>query len=815
VLLSGANNGPEEPSELVTSKLTPDEQPVRRVTGDYFSPLADVSDWSQTASGIRARIDPCTLSVDILNDDLFRLKIVADWQKNSPPTYAVVRTPESWHSAFTVTDTGASLELRTAKLLIVVSKSLFKIEAFREDGTPISECPAGNNLGTFARLNDEFIVTRKRAKTDVILGLGQKTGALNRAGRSFVLWNTDVLNPRTLKEFAVGLSPEDPRADPRSDQFDPYYISIPFYQALDSKGRSAGFFIDNLHRAEYDFSQPGETRIKFVGGVYEEYVFAGPTLERILESYTGLTGRMSAPPLWAIGYHHCRWFPYADRDVLDVAGKYRKAGIPCDSFWLDIDHMEGYRVFTWNKKLFPDPKKTLSALDRMGFRAVTIVDPGVKVEDGNPNFESGKKDEVFCVTEQGSIYQGQVWPGRTAFPDFASSPGREWWGELNAKHIQFGLSGIWNDMNEPATGDIPPDPMRFDGGRYSHSAYHNGYALMMAMSTYDGLRRAMPDIRTFILSRAGSAGIQRYAANWLGDNMSRWDHLRMSLPMSLGLGLSGQAFVGADIGGFGENCEPELLARWYQAACLAPFCRNHNDAGGIDQYPWSFGPEVLACCKAALELRYRLLPYLYNAFIQATETGLPILRPMVMEDPRLAEVQDQFLVGDHLLAAPVVVKGAVSRHVKLPPGEWFDWWSGHAHHTASLTVKAPLDSFPLFVRTGAVIPLWPSAPPSTAGYQPKNLDLHVFVPMEDGEFRSRVVEDDGATYAFERGERLVTEFVLSRKGKQVKLTATTSGRPHKGFARTCWSIHLKGHAPELTQVIKSGVEGFECEFELE
>jgi alpha-glucosidase len=670
------------------------------------------------------------------------------------------------------------------------------------------ESPLNGTLGSYARLNDEFVVTRRRNDADVVLGLGQKTGRMNRNGRHFTLWNTDVLDPSSVKEHTAHLDPDDPRTDCRGVDYDPYYISIPFYQGLDSRGRAAGFFVDNVHRGHFEFDHEGETRIHFVGGQYVEYVFAGPSLQSILSDYTELTGRMSAPPMWALGYHHCRWHPYDQADVLEIAATYRKKGIPCDSIWLDIDHMDGYRVFTWNKAKFPDPPAMLSALKGNGFRTVTIVDPGVKVDPDYSVFQSGLAAKAFCLTEGGGVYEGQVWPGKTAFPDFANERARAWWGALNAQHVQSGLAGIWNDMNEPATGAIPAYPMRFDGGKYSHGTYHNAYALLMAMGTTEGLRKAMPDLRTFVLSRAGSAGIQRYAANWLGDNMSRWDHLWLSLPMSLGLGLSGQPFVGADIGGFGEDCEAELLVRWFQAAALSPFCRHHNDAGGRDQYPWSFDARVEKICHAALDLRYRLMPYLYSAFVESSQSGVPVMRPLVMSDQtdaRLPEVDDQYLLGPHLIVAPVVEKGATSREVVLPAGEWIGWWTEVPAKSGA--VAAPLDQIPVFARAGAVIPVWPEAPASTLAYRPETIDLHVFVPSQDGTTESMLVEDDGETLGYEQGQRLVTTFRLTRAGDSLSLEATTTGAPFEGWRRTAFRVILRtpGSVPK---VVEAGLEGF-------
>ena len=796
---------------LVVAQIKPGEERARQVSGRYFTPLQELMEWERCPTGIFARVDDCRLDLNLVGHGVLRIAISRIGAPEPAPTYGVIGDPSSWQTPVEVEEFDSEIHLTTEEMRVVVGKSPFRIEAFRPDGSPIMEMPTESVLGTYASLNDQFIVTRKRPNGSAILGLGQKTGPVDRSGRSYILWNTDVLNPRSVHEFGADFEPDDPRRDPKGQEFDPYYISIPFYQSIDEQGRAAGFYIDNLHRAHYDFGHPEETRICFDGGTYVEYVFSGPDLASILSSYSGLTGTIKAPPLWSLGYHHCRWHPYRSDDILQLAQSYRERGIPCDSIWLDIDHMRGYRVFTWNKQLFPDPPALLAQLKDMGFRAVTIVDPGVKVEPGNPVYDSGLERGAFCLTEQGAVYQGQVWPGRTAFPDFVSEATREWWGELTAKHLGLGLSGIWNDMNEPATGDIPDTAMRFGEGKYPHGAYHNGYALLMAMSAYKGLLNAMPDLRPFILSRAGSAGIQRFAANWMGDSMSRWEHLQMSIPMSLGLGLSGQPFVGADVGGFGENCDEELLIRWFQAACLTPFCRNHNDAGGVDQYPWSFGSQAERYCREAIHLRYRLLPYLYTAFVTASQNGTPIMKPMIWEDPAdpyLRDIEDQFVIGPDLLVAPVVEKGIESRAVRLPKGEWFDWWTNRMVLGGIHLADAPLSGLPLYAKAGSVIPVLSEIPASTMDCHPESLDLHVFVPTRDGVFESVLVEDDGVTHAYQRGQRLTTRFVLTREGRRLHLSAQTEGASYPEFRRNSFTIRLRGAGPVLIETVPAPAQGF-------
>ena len=516
----------------------------------------------------------------------------------------------------------------------------------------------------------------------------------------------------------------------------------------------------------------------------------------ILGEYTALTGRMSPPPLWALGHHQCRWFAYTQPDIERLAARHREKHLPCDVLWLDIEYMDGYRVFTWNKTAFPDPAALIAHLRDTGFRLVTIIDPGVKSEPGYPVFDEAARRGVLCETESGATYLGQVWPGRTAFPDFVTAEAREWWGELNAAHVRSGLAGIWNDMNEPATGDIPGDAMRFGHGKFSHDRFHNQYALLMAMGTVEGLRAARPDQRTFVLSRAGSAGIQRYAANWLGDNCSRWEHLWLSIPMTLGFGVSGQPFVGADVGGFMENSGSELLLRWYQYGTLTPFCRNHNSNNQVDQYPWSFGPAVEAGCRRALELRYRLMPYIYSAFMRSAETGEPVARPLVLDfqdDPLTREIDDEFLFGEALLVAPVYTAGCTARQVYLPAGTWHHWHTGERCAGGQFVVAAtPMDYIPVYARGGAVVPMWPEAPASTMGYAPASLELHVFLPDEDGETVSTLHEDDGDTFAFRDGAFLQTRFALRREGPRATLAATVTGNGFPGFRRTEFVLRFHG-----------------------
>ncbi len=766
-----------------------------------------VSSVEETDRGLLATLHGERLRVDFVRADVVRVKISRGGVFDEAPTFAVCVDPRSEEVAFEVERGDGVVRLRGAALVVSLWLEPFRLDVHRADGRAVVETAqdADGAYWGYATLNDAFTIRRRRRPDDAIYGLGEKTGSHNRTGRDFTLWNTDVLDPVATAEFTAGRPPDDPRADHTSAEFDPYYVSIPFfYHHAHPAGTMAGSFVDNGYRATYDFSEPDEYTIHFDGGQYTEYVLAGPAMADVLSAYTWLTGRAGLPPLWALGYHQSRWFEYTQDAVEALGRRHRDAGIPCDVLWLDIEYMDGYRVFTWDADRFPDPAGMLARLAGDGFRVITIIDPGVKHEAGYWVFDQAVDRDVLCRTEGGDIYIGQVWPGDTAFPDFATEEARAWWGELNAAHVQSGLAGIWIDMNEPATGVIAPGRMRFDHGRHSHERFHNQYALLMAMGTTAGLHAAMPDLRTFVLSRAGSAGIQRYAANWMGDNLSRWDHLGLSIPMAMGFGVSGQPFVGADVGGFHGHSNAELFLRWMQYGTLTPFCRNHSEMGNVDQYAWAWGESILDLVRDAIELRYRLLPYIYAAFVRASETGAPVQRPLVFDhqhDWAVRDLDDEYLFGPDLLVAPVVAAGQTARQVYLPAGEWYDWHTDELVGGSRYVLTAtPMDRIPIYARGGAVIPMWPEAPPSTAGHHPRVIELHLYVPAGDGTHESMLQEDDGLTTAALDGARYRITFTVTRDGDTVTIDARVDGDGYPEFARQAFHLVIHGATPATVLV---------------
>ncbi|MGC4095437.1 MAG: glycoside hydrolase family 31 protein [Polyangiaceae bacterium] len=769
----------------------------RSIDARHFVGLGAVRRVQQSARGLLVELDDEQFRVDVVRADILRLKISQGGVFDENPSFAACFVAEA-PPPFQLRDSAELLELTTSELLLRLYKQPFEFEVLRRDGTPLVERP--QHGAGYSRLNDSFLLQRKRARFDSLYGLGERTGPFERRGQRYTLWNVDVLADDVLRQNR--LFDKDTSLTGKSTRFDPYYANIPFfYHARPADGFAmGGFFIDNGYKGEVDFGDDA-LRLRFDGGQYTEYVFAGPSMAAVLEAYTYVTGRMPLPPLWSLGHHQCRWHDYSDAEVIALGRRYRAHDIPCDSLWLDIGYMDGYRVFSWHPERFPAPEQTFATLESDGFRAVTIVDPGIKHEVGYPVFEQARAENLLCKTPGGSLYVGQVWPGRTVFPDFVKPEARAFWAAHNAALRERGVAGIWNDMNEPATGDVEPFSMSFDrdGQNHPHERYHNQYGLLMALATFDGLVSARPQERPFILSRAGFAGIQRVAAQWLGDNCSDWSHLGMGIPMALGMGVSGQAFVGADIPGFFDNASNELSARWFEYGALTPFCRCHNGYGNQDHYPWSFGAGVERVARAALKLRYRLLPYLYAAFLRASETGAPVQRPLVFDfqhDLESRQVEDQYLLGDALLVAPVLRPGESARHVYLPPGHWVDFHSDELHEGGRyVTLSAPLGRIPLLVRAGHVVPMLEQAPSTTLGLRPELIELHVFVPIADGSTESVLYEDDGSTTAYRTGAFLRTRLTLKRSGAALSLRAEVSGKGFPELRRRQLRIVFHGSVP--------------------
>lgn len=590
--------------------------------------------------------------------------------------------------------------------------------------------------------------------------LGEQPVGMTRNGGIFPFWNTD--------RFAYGVGDM------------PIYSTMPFYIGV-AGGAAHGVLYDNPFRGEMELANrlPGSIGYSADGGIdggeLRYYVIAGPGLDSVLQRFTHLTGRMPLPPRWALGNQQSRYSYYPDSQVMNVATEYRRRDIPLDVLYLDIHYMDGYRVFTWNPERFPQPKHLLDSLAAMGVKVVTIVDPGVKVDSGFHLYLEGLARHAFVTTLDGAPALGRVWPDTSVFPDFTKAAVRAWWGGSQSALTSAGVRGIWNDMNEPASffGGTLSELVQFDGdGRPgTHLEYHNQYGTLMARASYEGLRRLRPDARPFVITRAGYTGMQRYTSIWTGDNRSTWDHLKVSIPMVMSLGLSGQPFAGSDIGGFAGAPSAELYGRWLQSAALLPFFRTHSAVGTPRREPWVYGAEHERANRGTIRLRMRMVPAMYTAFNQHARTGVPVVRPVFwsqLADSAALGVNDEYLLGDHLLVAPVTDSAADARSVYLPAGRWYRVGSDSAYTGGQrVTVSAPealrdagdttgLRGLPIFAREGAVVPMQPALSYEGAR-RLDTLSLHVW-PAAATPVRSELYEDAGDGYAYERGEYRLTSF---------------------------------------------------------
>ena len=572
-----------------------------------------------------------------------------------------------------------------------------------------------------------------RPEGERYFGCGERTAGLEKTRTRQVFWNVDPPAGHTAS-------------------FNNLYTSIPFVLCL-HYGRAHGVFYDHPGRVVLDLAKADPSRVTVEAGEdLAVHVILGPTPAEVLDRYTALTGRTPMPPLWALGNQQSRW-SYMDADELrSVAAGFRARGIPCDVLYLDIDHMDGYRVFTWDRERFPDPAGLIDELRSQGFRVVVITDPGVKVDESYSLYVEGRDRGYFVLTRDGDEFQNVVWPGVCAFPDFTDPAVREWWGDRHAGLVDAGVAGVWCDMNEPALfvpwhATMPEDAVHPGGGRARlHGEVHNAYGSYMAQAAREGLARLRPDARPFVISRAGYAGLQQHALQWTGDNSSWWEHLWMSMPQLQNLGLSGIAWAGVDVGGFFGDCDGELLARWTEFGVFQPFCRNHSAMGTARQEPWAFGEPWETVCRDMLALRMQLLPYLYTAFEACHRTGAPILRPLLFDhpgDPVTYTADDEFLIGSDLLVAPITRPGIEHRHVYLPAGHWRHFWThqlieGPAHVLA----HAPLGQPAIYARCNAPIPMWPVM--QHTGEVPDSLTWRVFVGPGSGS--SSLYEDAGDGY---------------------------------------------------------------------
>jgi len=761
--------------------------------------------------------DNSQLQVTVLSADLVRVR--ASFGKPIPSkdhSWAIAKT--EWVTPrWSLSETSEAVLITTDELEVLVRRSPLLVEfrnakthaVINSDQQPMAYDAKGLLKEMLFDSRGTFVAAAKKLGFDEhFYGLGEKAARLDKRRSSFVNWNADT--PGYLEGR------------------DPIYQTVPFYTGLQN-GNAYGIFFDNSYRSYFDFGKSSQQRVWFgaEGGELNYYFLYGPSLKKILNRYADLTGHMPMPPLWALGNQQSRWSYYPDTMVEEVVREYRKRDLPLDVVHLDIDYMQGYRVFTWDRNRFPDPKALSEKLARQGVKLITIVDPGVKhqqvakstaqitsitpeLEPQDPRyyvFEQGLLNNYFQKRESGDLFIPRVWPGESVFVDYTLPAAREWWGSLHRAYTDNGVAGIWNDMNEPSdfvdqTGRNQMDVVSYDEGEKStHAKNRNVFALLMARATYEGLERLRPNQRPYVITRAAYAGIQRYSTMWTGDTNSTWEALALNIPMFTTLGLSGEPFVGSDVGGFMGRGSGELLTRAYQVSFLAPFCRNHKVIDGYDQEPWRFGKYYEDIIRRYLKLRYQLLPFLYTTLEEAHQTGTPLFRPLVLnyqDDPNTYNLDDEFMIGNDLLVAAVVKPDVTRRLVYLPKGTWYDFWTNKKYEGGTMfTADAPLETVPMFVRAGAIIPMGPEM--NYTGEKPQDPITFNIYPDDQGSASMTLYEDDGTSPAYKQAGFRRTTVTVKRVGLGYVVTAgAPQGSYNPGTRKFSFVVKSTGRARVVT-----------------
>ncbi|MFT3737871.1 MAG: glycoside hydrolase family 31 protein [Breznakibacter sp.] len=620
--------------------------------------------------------------------------------------------------------------------------------ALKTEPSKIGEIPSSWTLKpVFRQTNGKQIAEFYAGRNVSLYGTGEVTGPLLRNGRETVLWNTDNFNYKT---DSLRL-----------------YQSHPWVMGVRPDGTAFGIMADHTYKQRIVCRDT--IRFESDGPAFRMFVIEKSTPSELIKALGQLTGNMPLPPLWALGYQQCRWSYASDARVREIANEFRSRQIPCDVIWMDIDYMDGFRVFTFDSVRFPDPKRLNNFLHKKDFKSVWMIDPGVKADTAYHIYKSGTQGKHWVTDSLGNPYEGNVWPGSCRFPDFTRPETQEWWAALYHDYMATGIDGVWNDMNEPAVFDTPgltmPAGNHHRGGdslpEGLHARYHNLYGLLMVRSSRQGILAVNPDKRPFILSRSNFLGGQRYAATWTGDNASTWEHLKLSVPMSLTLGLSGQPFNGPDIGGFSENPSPELFGHWMALGAFYPFSRGHAMQGTVDKEPWAFGPEIEQVARVAITRRYLLMPYLYTCFHEASQTNMPVMRPVFFADAKdlsLRAEEQAFLLGNDLLVVPQWAKDPA-----LPKG---------FNRFVSLLGEQADDKYQprLFQRNGSIIVIGKPIQ-STTHYDIDSLQL--FISLNDqGTALGQLYVDEGDGFGYEKDDFALIQFEARLVRSRLKLAIT-------------------------------------------
>lgn len=772
--------------------------------------------------GIEVKTSSITLRVTALRDDVLRVRIARTGKMPEDASWAVLPESRTKNVAVTAESTAAAVGFRTAALHVSIDRATTRLRVTDKDGRLVEEDAAGRPVEFHG---GAFRVYKSMPDDEHYFGLGDKPGPLDRRGGAYSMWNTDAF-----------LFQES------SDQI---YKTIPFFISL-RQGRAVGTLFDNHWRSSFDFGKESHTVYSFGAedGPLDYYILYGPETRQVLSAYTWLTGPIPLPPLWSLGFQQSRFSYVPERMVREVADRLRADKIPSDALYLDIDFQQQHRPFTVDTEKFPHFEQMISDLCKQNFHVVAITDLHIAhlPNQGYEPYDTGIAGDHFVKNPDGRVYVGKVWPGPSVFPDFTRQATRDWWGGLYKKFVGMGISGFWNDMNEPSVFDSPTktipenivhriDEPGFAKRTATHAEIHNMLGMENSRATYEGLLKLEPNQRPFVLTRATYAGGQRYAVTWTGDNSSTWNHMRLTTPMLLNLGLSGFAMAGADVGGFIGTPTAELLTKWIELATFQPIDRDHSNDTSALQEVWVHGTQQEDIRRRYIEERYKLMPYLYTAAEEMSHTGMPIVRPLFLEFPRATadghpldlDAEGEFLFGRSLLVAPSPYADRLDDYaVALPPGRWFDYWTGaklqvkppEAVATSTtqspqqVTVHPKLDVLPVYVREGSILPMQ-GLVQSTSEKPTGPLMLRVY-PGSD--CRGSLYLDDGISFDFRKGEFLRMSFTCEVSNGQLTIKVSS----HNGSFPAWWKaieLDVYGVDGPPTAFLQAGIKTLPVSFD--
>ncbi len=737
-------------------------QPVRQDPRSRNRATQIVEKWQQTGNRVLLESSGAALEVSAYGVNMLRFRFSPNGIFEDDFSYAVVQKPEAFEGKFSLRKVGDEFHVLTDELVCKISNSL-NIRIFNKAGQLISEDERGFFWEPYPQKGgNQVFNNRKIQEGEHFFGLGDKPTRLNLRGLRFENWGSDTYG--------------------YEKNSDPLYKNIPFFMGLHS-GLGYGIFFDNTFKTRFDFGHERSDICTFwsEGGEMSYYFIYGPELMSVSEGYVYLTGTPELPPLWALGYHQSKWSYYPESKLMSVANEFRIRKIPCDGLHIDIDYMDGFRCFTWDRQRFPDARRMLQDLLEDGFKSVVIIDPGIKIDKDYAVYQDAMAKDMFCRRADGPVMEGNVWPGSCHFPDFTNPEVREWWSGLFKDFTKSGIRGIWNDMNEPALfeiGTFPEDTRHdFDGHPCSHRKAHNVYGMQMARATWEGIKKSIYPNRPFAMSRSGYSGIQRYAAVWTGDNLATWEHVWIANIQIQRLSISGLSFCGSDIGGFIGRAGGELFVRWLQMGAFHPFFRTHYSGDYGDQEPWSFGDKWTALAKKAIETRYRILPYLYTAFWQYTSKGTPIVRPLSFidqNDPETLFRMDEYGFGPDLLVCPITKEGDEGRLMYLPKGIWYNFWTDlEVEGGEEVFVQTSMAEIPVFIRAGAIMPQYPVMQ-YVGEVSFDAMPLHIY--YLHGTYTSSLYEDAGDFYGHDQGNYRLRTFELEGFANKVDIRQSWEGR---------------------------------------